>query len=424
MSADDAETKRELQRLRQQNEQLQRQLQEQQERIESLGKTVSELQRAPPRSGQDAGPALDNAERESKARSPATAVFGKVHLGAEGGLGFFRSEANGQFPNAEFRVDEAKLFVEAPVWANTYFFSEINLTLRESSETYLSLGELYLDFENLSRLWHRDGQVNLRVGRFDIPFGEEYLTRDAIDNPLISHSLADFWGVDEGLEFYGRLGQVQYVFAVQNGGHPSLRDFNADKSLALRLSHDPAQWLHLSVSAMRTGDLDVKKDKLSELWFAKGFVRSLDSSNTTRFGADLFQGDVRIHWQAGHGGHASASGGYLHYTDDDRSDDNQRDVYFYSVEALQHLTKQWYGAARFSQILARHGFPLVGDGSFSEYFYRTLSEDLWRLSLGMGCQFSPNLLLKAEYSFNQGHELGGAKRIHENMVSTVLAFKF
>src|SRR5205814_3492728 len=145
------------------------------------------------------------------------------------------------------------LFVEAPVWDNVYFFSEINLMTRERSDLSVQLGELYLDFENVSRIWGRDRMLNVRAGRMDIPFGEEYLNRDAIDNPLISHSLSDFWGVDEGLELYGRVGKFSYVLAVQNGSVSAVRDFDADKAITCRLAFDPTRWLHLSVSGMRTG---------------------------------------------------------------------------------------------------------------------------------------------------------------------------
>src|SRR5437660_1192004 len=161
------------------------------------------------------------------------------------------------FPKGDFRVDEAKLFVETPVFEDVYFYSEINLMRRESSDLTVQLGECYLDFENVSKLWNREGWMNLRVGRLDIPFGEEYIYRDAIDNPLISHSLTDFWGVDEGVELYGTVAKVNYVLAVQNGGAQVARDFTADKSVTVRLGGDPTKWLHVSASAMRTGDLDV-----------------------------------------------------------------------------------------------------------------------------------------------------------------------
>src|SRR5437016_14557117 len=96
---------------------------------------------------------------------------------------------------------------------------------REAQDLSLQLGEAYLDFENVSRLWNSDRMLNVRAGRMDIPFGEEYLNRDAIDNPLISHSLSDFWGVDEGLELYGRVGKFSYVLAVQDGSVSAVRCF-------------------------------------------------------------------------------------------------------------------------------------------------------------------------------------------------------
>jgi hypothetical protein len=319
-------------------------------------------------------------------------------------------------------VDEAKLFIDAPIWNDVYIFGEINFATREQTEEQLRLGELYLDFENLSRLWKRDGQLNLRLGRFDIPFGEEYLTRDAIDNPLISHSLSDVWGVDEGVELFGGIGKFHYVAAIQNGGYSTLHDFDADKALAGRLSFDPLNWLHLSASAMRTGKLNTDGDFLSELWFGNGFIRSLGSLvTTTTFEAQVFESDVRVRLPQGH---LQAAGGYLRYDDNDTAADNRRDVYYYYIEALHHVTQKLYAAVRWSHILADGGFPLVGHGDYTEFQFYQLTEDLWRLSLGLGYRFSPNLLLKTEYTFEQGTKVDGTHRTHEDFIGAEIAFKF
>src|SRR5581483_11623563 len=186
--------------------------------------------------------------------------LGNIQLSGEGAAAFFETGSQGAFPHNEFRVDEAKLFLDAPVWENVYAFAEINLAEHERPDVYLLLGEFYVDFEDVSQLWGRDGQLNVRFGRMDVPFGEEYISRDAIDNPLITHSLSDFWGVDEGLELYGAIGKFSYVVAVQNGGVPDSRDFTSDKSVAGRLSFDPNRWLHLSVSGLRTGQLKSNGD--------------------------------------------------------------------------------------------------------------------------------------------------------------------
>ena len=136
-------------------------------------------------------------------------------------------------------MEEARLFLEAPVWKDVYFYSEVDLATPENNNAQVNLGELYVDFQDVSQLWGRDDQLNVRAGRMNIPFGEEYLTRYAIDNPLILNSVSDFWGYDPGVEIYGALGKFSYVAAVQNGGGNGVQDDNDDKSVAGRISFDP-----------------------------------------------------------------------------------------------------------------------------------------------------------------------------------------
>src|SRR5262245_27313369 len=180
---DETEAKRQMRQLQQQNEALQQQMRKQQELIDELIRKVNQLQITDDQLKAEREQAGQHDDAQPRAASPVAAQLGKIHLSGEGGVGFFHSQPQGQFPNSEFRVDEAKLVIEAPIWGEVYVFSEINLFTREQGGPELKAGELYLDAENLSRLWQQDRQLNLRVGRFDIPFGEEYLTRDAIDNP-------------------------------------------------------------------------------------------------------------------------------------------------------------------------------------------------------------------------------------------------
>src|SRR5688572_10087360 len=163
--------------------------------------------------------------------------LGRIRISGEGGVVFFHTSSDGQYPNSAFRVDEAKLFLEAPLWESTYFYGELDLVTREANDEYFHLGELYVDFENVLRHWTDKNRLSLRLGRFDIPFGEECAVRDVIDNPLISHSLSDLWGIDEGVELYGGAFGFDYVLAVQNGGHPTLQDFTSDKSIAGRVGY-------------------------------------------------------------------------------------------------------------------------------------------------------------------------------------------
>jgi len=409
--------------MREQNQALQKQLLQQQLLIESLSRKVNEIQVAGAERQREVA-SLQSQVQESHepVKSVAAGALRKVSISGEGGAGFFDSGSEGQFPKGQFRVDEARLFVETPIVDEVYFFGELNLMTREMDNLSLQLGECYLDFENVSRLWHRDGMLNLRLGRMDVPFGEEYLTRYAIDNPLISHSLSDVWGVDAGLELYGRLGKFSYVVAVQNGGADVTRNYDADKSVAARLSFDPLSWLHLSLSGLRTGDLKAPEDPWSQLWFANGWFVPFGSANTTRFHANLVEGDVDVRWR---GGHLKAFGGYANYNDNDPAANNGRDIYYYSVEAVQSVTHQLYAGVRYSQIFADRGYPLTGNGDMGSYLFSSeLTEKIWRLSLGLGYRFSQNLVLKAEYTFERGRELGGERRNHEDFFGFEAAYKF
>jgi hypothetical protein len=418
---DDVDLREQLRQLQEQNSQLQQQLLQQQHLIEDLGHRLSDIEGANQKRGDEIGALKAEVEQPPPAPVDTSKPLssGKVILSGEGGLAFFESGGDGQFPNAEFRVDEARVFLDAQVWDNTYFFTELDLATRENPSIDASVEEFYVDFENISRLWNHDHQVNIRVGRFDIPFGEEYLSRYAIDNPLIAHSLSDIWGVDEGVELYGDVGKFDYAVAVQNGGE-NLDDFNADKSVAGRLGYNPTHWLRVSASAMRTGNINIQNDGDAALWFGNANIGSIGSPSTTTFHTELAEGDVQVRLPRTQ---IKAAGGYLHYDDNDTVANNNRDIYYYYVQGRYDVTKKLYGAARFSQIIANSGFPLVGDGAY-EYYGDDLAKNLWRLTLGMGYRFSPNLVLKADYSFERGEESDGEKRDHEDLFATELAFRF
>jgi hypothetical protein len=420
---DSGDTRQQLQEMREQNQALQKQLLQQQSLIESLSRKVNEIQSAGVERQRDVERLQSQVEEPRESVKSATAgTLGKVSISGEGGVGFFNSGSEGQFPKGQFRVDEARLFVETPLLDEVYFFGELNLMTREASDLSLQLGECYLDFENVSRLWHRDGMLNLRIGRMDTPFGEEYLARYAIDNPLISHSLSDVWGVNAGLELYGRLGKFSYVAAVQNGGADVTRNYDADKSVSARLAFDPESWLHLSISGMRTGDLKAPEDSTSQLWFGNGWFVPFGSANTTRFHANLAEGDIQIRWRRGH---VRAFGGYANYDDNDPAANNRRDIYYYSVEGVHELTRKLYAGVRYSQIFADKGYPITGNGDMGTYLFSgELTKEIWRLSLGLGYRFSQNLVLKAEYTFERGRELDGESRNHEDFFGLEAAYKF
>lgn len=398
----------EIQALREQNALLQRQVEKQGEQINTLTRQF-----------QDFSAARTDGERETEAPQNSPSVFDKVHLSGEGGFGFSATQPEGNAPDGEFRLYDARLFLDAQVWENIYFLGEIVLAYPGQDEYSLQLGELYVDFEDVSQLWNQDGQLNIRVGQVYIPFGEEYLARNASDNPLISQSLMDFWGINPGVELYGSLGKFSYVAAVQNGADGAANGFGGDKSVAARIGVDPDPHWHFSVSAMRTGDL--KRGQLSAMWFGSAYFRSIGSPASSKFQVDALEADATARWQTGQ---VRLSGGAVHYGDNDPAADNERWLYYYSAEAKQDLTKKLYAVTRWSQIYCQDGLPVAGYGRWGQYYYGGLTDNLWRLSLGLGYDLNKHVTLKGEYSFERGYTTGGKKRDEEDFFGVQAAFKF
>ena len=421
LSGSGASIAEQLQQLRQQNAALQEQLQRQQRVIEDLGKRVEQLQTTAV-TDRPESPRREPADAESSAASLTKATLGRIHLSGEGAVAFFSSQSHGPYAASDFRVDEARLLLEAPVWSDVYLFSELLLYQREEPDLSLRAGEFYLDAENLSRFWGQDRQLNLRAGRVNIPFGEEYQHRHALDNPLISHSVIDLWGVNEGLEAYGALGKFSYVLAVQNGPVDLANDFTGDKMVTGRLSYDPTPWLHLSGSASRTGAIDFKREKYSAYWIGSGFIRSIGSPATTRFQAELLQGDVQVRLP---GTTLTSAGGVLAYSDNDPAANNDRQIAYYSVEVVQSLYEGFHAAARWSQIFSPQGYAVAGIGNPGEFaFGPKLTSELHLLSLGVGYRWSPQLVFKVEYSLESGTTVDHRNRDHENLFSATAAFGF
>ncbi|MBS0664800.1 MAG: hypothetical protein JSR48_16150 [Verrucomicrobia bacterium] len=418
-----------LQAILEQNRKLQEQVDAQQKTIEALTRRLDAIDRTAARQDrelqglQDRGPATDRPPPVESDREH------EVRIGAEAALSYFSTGGQGQFPKSEFRVDDTKVTLEAPVWKDVYFFTELNLLTRESNAANFQFGELYVEFGGLGSALGSPDALTVRVGSVNIPFGEEYQVRNPLSNPLISHSLSDIWGPDEGVEAFGRVGRFSYALAVQNGGLSQLRDFNADKSLTGRIGFDPTSWLHLSASAMRTGEVATVSpvtstgDNLTAIWFANAFFRALGpASRTTSFWANLYEGDAIAKWK---GGQLAVAYGEVKFDDSDPVADNARTLKYGYAEAVQSLTDELYGAARYSEINVAGGYPLAGWGNAGTFFYRpSLTDELRRLSVGFGYRFGPPLVLKLEYSWENGHMVNGVSRDHEDFFGAQVGVRF
>ena len=357
------------------------------------------------------------------ASPPSNTSDRRVIISGQGAFSYTDAQSRGEFSKAGFRVDDARIFVESQIRRNTYLFSELILTQRQTRDTALHLGELYLDLENPFGDAVADRFINLRMGRLGIPFGQEYLHRNPIHNPLITHSVSDFWGFDEGLEIYGENGRFSYVLAVQNGGVSQLRDFNRDKSVTVRISWKPLPRLQMSLSGFRTGKLDRAQDNTSEMWIGNAFFRSIGKAASTKsYQAELGQFDASWTWASGS---LIGSAGRGSYNDDDSTADNRRTFSFYQTQLVQEIWSKLYSAFRYSSLSTDRGYYLQGLGSYRDYFAsETLTRRISRFALGFGYRFSPDLILKVEQTWEDARKEDGGKRPDEDQLAAEVAVRF
>ena len=143
--------------------------------------------------------------------------FENLRISGFAAVGFMKTGSSGTREEGGFEVIESALHVDAELWEDHSLFMEIMTDrLGKDSLGRMYTGEMYLRWDNLLENWH-GLNMGMKVGRIDIPFGEEYLWQDAIDNPLITTSAAFPYGFDEGLLLFGDYGALDWIVSVTDG---------------------------------------------------------------------------------------------------------------------------------------------------------------------------------------------------------------
>ena len=207
-----------------------------------------------------------------------------------------------------------------------------------------------------------------------------------------------------------------------NGGHPTFRDANEDKAVTGRIGYEPFSWLRASISASRSGDLDVNGDRISAQYFGNGFFFPLGEGETTdSFNVGLLQADVELSWRSGR---LWGGGGYIDFEESGPEAVKDHTGSYFQLGMVQTIYGDLYGAGRFSQIFANDGFAIVGQGSIENFKESELTDNLWRLSLGLGYRLNAHVVLKAEFSMERGEDILGNDLKDRDMIGLQLAFGF
>lgn len=320
-----------------------------------------------------------------------------------GAVGFYDTGSAGTRDDGGFEIREASLFVTTEVWDDIEFFLELQTNrLDKDDALFARTGEVYVHLRDILQIG--SSSIGMKIGRIDIPFGEEYLWQDAIDNPLITNSAAYPYGWDEGVLFYGNVGSVGWIASITDGTNARSQEDNSDKAFNIKVHGSPMTAIDLSLSLMSNGAAAKSAIEFGGSHFEPIGVSqqsTLGTSVDSAVEADLFEISAKYAFDiSGFPGYLALSAGGASTQDDDPT--FNRDMRWISVEPYFRLSDSWYAVLRYSEIDTDEndeGYHFDGKtfaGGNSAFGYDTQS--LRRFSVGLGWTPNPHVRGKLEIS--------------------------
>lgn len=325
------------------------------------------------------------------------------HISGFAGTGLYKTGSSGSKDNGGFAIKEASLFIEGDVWEDIAFFIELQTNrLGKDDEVFTRTGEVYAHFRNLQLA--DEMAIGIKVGRIDIPFGEEYLWQDAIDNPLITTSAAYAYGADEGFLIYGAYKDLNWIVSVTDGTEARSIDDNSDKSVNLKLYGKPLDSLYLSLSLMRGGDtmfggLEFGGSHIQPV-NDYGGVSALGLSLSSEVDANLGEIDAKYRFDLlSYEAYLSLTAGAI--TMDDKESFFDRSFAWFAIEPFVSFNRNWYAILRYSEVGTYRddeGFAFNGKTfatGINDFGFD--AKRLQRLAIGLGWTPNPHLRTKLEF---------------------------
>lgn len=333
--------------------------------------------------------------------------FRRFEVNGFGAAGLLSSGHDTPYSNGGFLNYEARLFLDASVWEDVYFFTELQI-IKEGDENtkWVRAGEIYVEFYNFLKDIVKSDILELKLGRASIPYGLEHTVHHYIvDNPLITYSAGYPHGHDEGVMAHIDLGGVGVCASVMDGSAVRGRDDSSDKAFNIKLAGKPTELSCLSASFMRNGEaaesaMELGGSSLRPVG-SGGLVSALGASPSSKVESYLYEVAAQF-------GFRSLRGGYVFFNfgqgfiDDKNSFFDRRITYFILEPLFYLVSNKLYLVSRFSGIGTFNdakGYTFEG-GSFSagnsRFGYDTKSLTRW--AIGLGYKPNPNILMKLEYS--------------------------
>jgi hypothetical protein len=342
-------------------------------------------------------PGTDQASPVTTGGDTLTQWADRIKISGFTNAGYVKTGTDGAEPDGHFYAGErlfgAGIFLDAQVDPNISVYNELFLYNQA-----VTMKDLYVQFKDP---FGTGNLLNFRVGRIDLPYGDEYLWDYPMDNPMILRTAEWIWGFSQGVLVYGHSGALGWQASITDGlAAPALdHDDSTDKSLNAKLTFNPERWLHFALSGMDGGNHAASNLVLNSVNIApvgtlqNGVTLStLGASPSAMVDFQAWQGDARIQL-----GHLRLMGDFgMVYIDD--VDPFARTLAYYFGEAKLDLTREFYLCARYSSIGTfnpNEGYMFGGDYDNATNFGYDV-ESLSRVGAAIGYKLGKNTLWKAE----------------------------
>jgi hypothetical protein len=350
----------------------------------------------------------------------------RIRIGGSGAVRYMDGEARSHLETkGGFMVYQVGITVDADINDNLSFWYDTGV-LREGRTAAFN-EQIYGRYD---RILGSD-MLNVKVGRTFMPFGEEYLRWNNIDNPLNSYTVSFPWAVDEGMLLFGDFlsdSKLSYAAAVQNGNAGQNFDDNSKKTVSFKLSSTPTPWLYVSASYLnlgKQGDQVTRSTGTAEFWLSGFHIAPLGATSAASgpspsavVNGQAGEGNVKLTFDSAR---IWLNYGYM-FVNDGGGDRFDRIIRYYTGEVLGYIPKteqKGYLVGRYSAIGTFNpdlGYRFAGT-EFAVPAFRTSpysgfnndQRDLYRYSLGAGWRLDKNAVLKLEHSWEGTHLIERAK---------------
>lgn len=161
---------------------------------------------------------------------------------------WFETDDRGSRPDGAIGIDQATVFLDAAVREVGSIVCEVRIErLYDADTTGLTTGELHIWLPDVCVL-PGDGKLSLRVGRFDLRFGEYYMLEDAHLNRTISYPVSLPYQFDEGVLATADFGTWRLDASVSDGTRSRNSNTGIAPGFTTRLQYEPHDRLLLSAS--------------------------------------------------------------------------------------------------------------------------------------------------------------------------------